>query len=85
MDRGARAEPLVLTACVVAFCIAMGLREELNIWIGTGAAAVASVTLLWMGARPTLRSILERPTAVSLAVGIAVGIAMSLRHGGSTR
>jgi len=78
VDRGARAEPLVLTACVVAFCIAMGLREELNIWIGTGAAAVASVTLLWMGARPTLRSILERPTAVSLAVGIAVGIAMSL-------
>ncbi len=60
----------------------MGLREILNIWIGTGAAALASVLALWLGARPSLRSNLRAPlrapAATSLIVGLAAGLLMSL-------
>ncbi|MDH3728036.1 MAG: CPBP family intramembrane metalloprotease [Myxococcales bacterium] len=78
MERVARAEAVALAACVAAFCVAMGLSEVLNVWIGTGAAALASVLFLWMGARPALRSNLRAPTATSLIVGLAVGLLMSL-------
>lgn len=78
MERKLKSEPVVLTVCVGAFCIAMGLREELNVWIGTGAAAVTSIVLLSFGARGTLRSIRAWPSAGSVATGIAIGIAMSL-------
>ena len=56
----------------------MGLREVLNIWIGTGAAALASILILWLGARPSVRSNLAWPTASSLIAGLVVGLAMSL-------
>lgn len=56
----------------------MGLREVLNIWIGTGAAALASILVLWLGARPVVRSNLKPPTAASLIAGLAVGLVMSL-------
>jgi len=74
----ARAEAAALAACVAAFCLAMGLREVLNIWIGTGAAAVISALALWLGARPTLRSHFRAPAATNLIIGLAVGVLMSL-------
>ncbi|MDH3652789.1 MAG: CPBP family intramembrane metalloprotease [Myxococcales bacterium] len=69
---------MALAACVAAFCVAMGLREVLNIWIGTGVAALSSVLVLWLGAGPVLRSNLRAPAALSLVVGLAVGVLMSL-------
>ncbi len=55
----------------------MGLREDVNVWIGTGAAAVVSVVLLSLWARSSISSSLERPALQSVVVGVAVGIAMS--------
>ncbi len=78
MQRVSRTEAVALAACVAAFCVAMGLREVLNIWIGTGAAALASILVLWLGARPAVRSNLKPPTAASLIAGVAVGLVMSL-------
>jgi len=78
VERVERAEAMALAACVAAFCVAMGLREVLNIWIGTGVAALTSVLVLWLGARPELRSNLRAPAAMSLVVGLAVGVLMSL-------
>lgn len=78
MERVEKAEALALAACVTAFCVAMGLREVLNIWIGTGAAALISVLALWIGARPVLRSNLGMPAPANLIVGLAVGVLMSL-------
>jgi len=69
---------VALAACVAAFCLAMGLREVLNIWIGTSAAALTSALALWLGARSALRSNLQAPTATNLIVGLAVGVLMSL-------
>ncbi|MBT8468313.1 MAG: CPBP family intramembrane metalloprotease [Myxococcales bacterium] len=78
MERVSRAEALALAACVAAFCVAMGLREVLNIWIGTGAAALTSALVLWLGARPAVRANLDTPTATNLVVGLVVGVLMSL-------
>ncbi|MGB5266996.1 MAG: type II CAAX endopeptidase family protein [Polyangiales bacterium] len=78
MERVERAEAVALAACVAAFCLAMGLREILNIWIGTGSAALSSVLFLWLGARPVLRSNLRAPAAANLLIGLAVGVLMSL-------
>jgi len=78
VQRVSRIEAVALAACVAAFCVAMGLREVLNIWIGTGAAALASILVLWLGARPVVRSSLKPPTAASLIAGLAVGLVMSL-------
>lgn len=78
MTRSRRAGAVVLTACVSAFCVAMGLRTELNVWIGTGAAAALSMLLLWIGARPSVRSILGENPRLGIALGIVVGTVMSL-------
>ena len=55
----------------------MGLREEIHVWIGTGAAALVSVVVLWLLARARLTSVFDKPSAKNVVVGIAVGIAMS--------
>lgn len=68
----------MLTGCVLAFCLPMGLREHLNIWIGTGMAALASLGLLWLGARPTFQLGFTPPTVTGIAAGLVVGLAMSL-------
>jgi len=78
VERVERVEAVALAACVAAFCVAMGLREVLNIWIGTGAAALTSALVLWLGARPALRSNLRAPAATNLLLGLAVGVLMSL-------
>jgi membrane protease YdiL (CAAX protease family) len=56
----------------------MGLREGVNIWIGTGAAAVISWIALGLGARSSLSAAFRAPSAVNVAAGFAVGIGMSL-------
>ena len=78
MARSGRDSAVVLAACVSAFCVAMGLRAELNVWIGTGAAAALSMVLLWIGARPSVRSILGENPRLGIALGLVVGTAMSL-------
>lgn len=55
----------------------MGLREQVNVWIGTGAAAVVSLLLLWVLARPSVESLFEKPAPRNVVMGIGVGIAMS--------
>ena len=48
MTKPVRSDVGILALCVLAFCLAMGLGEHLNVWIGTGgAAAVALVLLRW--------------------------------------
>lgn len=78
METSSRAQTVALTACVAAFCAAMGLREGVNIWIGTGAAAVISWIALGLGARSSLSAAFRAPSAVNVAAGFAVGIGMSL-------
>lgn len=71
MERG------VLALCVGAFCIAMGLREEINIWVGTGLAASVSIALLWVGVRPRIMPSFGPTTLASVSIGVFVGVAMS--------
>lgn len=56
----------------------MGLREVLNIWIGTSAAALTALLALWFGARPVLRSSFRSPAAINLLFGLSVGVLMSI-------
>lgn len=78
MERSQRTRAVVLAACVSAFCIAMGLRAELNVWIGTGAAATLSILLISLGARPSSSDLLGARPLVGFSVGAAAGLAMSL-------
>jgi membrane protease YdiL (CAAX protease family) len=68
---------VVLALCVLAFCIAMGLRAQVNIWIGTGVAASVSLVLLrWApigGARDMWNA-----TRRTVLVGLGAGLLMSL-------
>jgi membrane protease YdiL (CAAX protease family) len=55
----------------------MGLRESLNIWIGTGAAAVVSFLLLRrLPEPPGIR--VEEVTRSSVIAGLAVGTGMAI-------
>ena len=72
-----RSRAVVLATCIGAFCAAMGLRAEVNVWIGTGTAASLSLLLLWFGARPSVRSVVGPKPLAGLVAGIVVGVAMS--------
>ena len=70
-------EVSVLALSIASFCLAMGLRGVLNIWIGTGTAALISVLLL----RRIDDDIPARwfPTSTSAIVsGTAIGVAMAV-------
>lgn len=70
-------ESTALVLCVAAFCAAMGLRESLNIWIGTGGAALFSLLVLQrLPNPPTIRK--KDVTASSAAAGLAVGVLMAV-------
>ncbi|MDH4282357.1 MAG: CPBP family intramembrane metalloprotease [Myxococcales bacterium] len=77
MQSDPRPKRIALALCIGAFCIAMGLREEVNIWVGTSAAATASIVLL-IAVRAIDRTKIAWPSLRSLALGTGVGIAMSL-------
>lgn len=70
-------ERVVLALCVTAFCVAMGLRESLNVWIGTGAAATISLLLLRrLPNPPAIRK--ADVTRSSVGAGLAVGVLMAV-------
>ena len=77
MTRTTRVEVTVLALCIGAFCLAMGLREVLNIWIGTGSAAVISILLLRRVSSPPSRQANEDPVRSGIA-GLLVGLVMSM-------
>lgn len=72
-----RTERAVLALCVTSFCIAMGLRESINIWAGTGGAALVSVLLLQRLPNPPAIG-RENITTANVAIGIMVGLAMAI-------
>jgi len=77
MGRAISADQAALVLCVLAFCLAMGLRETVNIWLGTGTSALVSVLLLRLAKTGSAASLRElRPAAI--VSGLAVGIAMSV-------
>ena len=78
MDRAARIERRILVLCVVAFCVAMGFRETVNIWLGTGTAALVAITLLRLSGNAdalSLRAVSKSGVALGLAVGLAMSVA----------
>jgi len=78
VTRPTRVESTVLALCIAAFCLAMGLREVLNIWIGTGSAAVISILLLRrLSSPPSLQASddLVRSGMTGLLVGLVMSIA----------
>lgn len=77
MTPEARTERIVLALCVAAFCIAMGLRESLNVWIGTGSAALVSVLLLRrLPNPPAIRK--DDLSAAAIGAGVVVGVVMAI-------
>ncbi len=72
-----RMERVVLALCVTAFCVAMGLRENLNIWVGTGAAAAVSMLLLRRLPNPP-RIGKQDMTRSSVVAGLLVGTVMAI-------
>ncbi len=77
MTKPTRAPGIVLVLCIVAFCLAMGLREVLNIWIGTGTAAVISMLLLRRLPSPPSLQANHDPLRGGI-VGLMVALAMSM-------
>jgi len=75
--RQTRVEVTVLALCTAAFCLAMGLREVLNIWIGTGSAAVISILLLRRLSSPPSLQENDDPVRSGIA-GVLVGLVMSM-------
>lgn len=77
MTERTRMDGAILALCVLAFCVAMGLREQVNIWLGTGGAAVVALVLLrWVPGAD--RRATWNATRRNVLVGIGAGLAMSL-------
>ena len=68
---------LTLVLCTAAFCLAMGLREVVNIWLGTGVAAVVSLVLL-RALAPESRPKAPGWSTRSVLVGLVAGVLMSI-------
>ena len=77
MRRGAEVPWFIFAMCIAAFCVPMGLAGRVNIWLGTGAAALTSLILIWFGMRPALDAFRRMPAASTIALGTIVGVAMS--------
>lgn len=72
-----RLDLVVLVLCITAFCVAMGLHESLNVWLGTGVAATLSLLLLRrLSSPPGIRA--GELSALNVATGVAVGLAMAV-------
>ena len=70
------ADRVALALCVTAFCLAMGLREVVNVWLGTGLAGGLSILVMQ---RLSRASLLERwnPSSRPAFLGVAAGVAMA--------
>ena len=77
MKRSVPAEGWILALCIAAFCIAMGLREVVNIWVGTGVAALVSILLLRNRAGDPPRHRFDASPS-SFTAGILVGLLLSV-------
>lgn len=73
-----RRKILMSIACIVPFCIAMSLRDVLNIWISTTAAACVAIPLSLVEARRASVRWWKPPPLPHLGFGVAVGVGMSL-------
>ncbi len=78
MRRQVEAPWFILALCIAAFCVPMALSGQVNIWAGTGAAALASVVVLWFALGPPLRKGFPTPALSTMALGALVGVIMSL-------
>lgn len=78
MNRAFRGGGVALACCIAAFSVALGLRSEVNLWVGTGLAATFSLSVLFFHSRSEMRSWFTRPSFAVLTVGLLVGCAMSL-------
>lgn len=78
MGRSIQTERVVLALCIAAFCLALGLRSELNLWAGTGAAAAFCVLLVILFRARLAGASLGRPQLRALVIGAGVGVAMSV-------
>ena len=76
MADSVRADRVALALCVAAFCLAMGLREVVNVWLGTGLAGGLSILVMQ---RLSRASLLERwnPSSRPAFLGVAAGVAMA--------
>lgn len=76
MASSVRADRVALALCTVAFCLAMGFREVVNVWLGTGLAGGFSIILLY---RMSRASLVERwnVSSRSALLGLGVGVAMA--------
>lgn len=72
-----RRSGLALVICIAAFCVAMGLRELVNVWVGTGSAALVSLAIL--SAMSGFSSLYgDTGLLQSVAWGVLIGLAMSI-------
>lgn len=71
-----RGDRVALALCTAAFCLAMGLGEVVNVWLGTGLAAGFSIVLMQClsSVKATERWAVSSRSAV---LGVAVGVAMA--------
>lgn len=67
----------MLALCVLAFCVAMGLRARVNIWIGTGVAASVALVLLRWAPSADGRD-MWNATRRNVLVGLGAGLVMSV-------
>ena len=76
MVDSARGEQVALALCTAAFCVAMGLGEVVNVWLGTALAGGFSILLIRLLSRVKAT---ERWAASwrSAVLGVAVGVAMA--------
>jgi uncharacterized protein len=65
-------EAVALILASVAFAAAFAGRDSLSIWVGAGAAAVASATVAAWAAGGRLRELL-RPRGAAIVAGLAAG------------
>lgn len=77
MSKQSRSSAVILALSILAFCVAMGLREQLNIWLGTGAAALTALVLVRLSSERDGEPMWQ-VTNRNVLAGIGTGVVMSL-------
>ena len=71
-------ERVVLALCIGAFCLALGLRSQLNLWVATGAAAAFCALVVALFRNRVTGASLGRPQLRSFLIGAGVGVVMAV-------